>query len=78
MIIVILINIMNLKIVDNISQKLLDILTFHLQQTEEARLAVAFAKASGIKLISSALVSSLNKGGHLEFQLGLDFRSREV
>ena len=69
---------MNIKIVDNISQKLLDILTFHLQQTKEARLAVAFAKASGIKLISSALVSSLDKGGHVEFLLGLDFRSREV
>ena len=68
---------MNIKIVDNISQKLLDILTFHLQQTKEARLAVAFAKASGIKLISSALVSSLDKGGHVEFLLGLDFRLTE-
>jgi len=69
---------MKIKIIDNISEKILDILTFHLQQTKEAKLAVAFAKASGIKLISSALISSLDKGGHVEFLLGLDSRSQEV
>ena len=68
---------MNIKIIDNVSEKLLDILTFHLQQTKEARFAVAFAKSSGIKLISSALISSLDKGGQVEFLLGLDFRLTE-
>ncbi len=69
---------MNIKIIDNISEKLLDILTFYLQQTKEARLAGAFSKASGIKLISSALISSLDKGDQVEFLLGLDSCSREV
>jgi len=57
---------MNIKIIDNVSEKLLESLTFHLQQTKEARFAVAFAKSSGIKLISSALTSSLE---HLIFTI---------
>jgi|Deesub1362B_J571_1020462.scaffolds.fasta_scaffold00001_42 HKD family nuclease len=57
---------MNIKIIDNISEKLFDILTSCLQKTKDARIAVAFAKSSGINLISSALLSALEKGSYIE------------
>lgn len=68
---------MNIKFTDNIKENLLSNLLPFLKNAQKVKFAVAFAKLSGLNLILEDLLACLNKGGQIEFLLGLDFRTTE-
>lgn len=68
---------MQLKLVDNMSRKLLSAILPAIREAEEVRIAVAFVSTSGIALIDSALKRCLDRGGYLEFLVGLDLSATE-
>lgn len=68
---------MKIQVVDNSSQKLLDVLERAIVSSEECKIAVAFASADGISLLKPSLLQCLQKGGYVEFLLGLDLLTTE-
>jgi len=57
-----------------------DLLTFILEETakaKQARIAVAFARQSGLVLMERQIQTSLEKGGKWDFLVGLDFSQTE-
>lgn len=65
-------------LVDNFHFKMSSILNEEFIHANEARLAVAFLKQSGLQLIESSLDNCLNNGNKVEFIVGLDFRTTEA
>ncbi len=55
-----------------------DVLVSIFSTSKSARVAVAFAKHSGIKLIEGALLKCLDNGGNVEFVIGLDFHTTDA
>lgn len=59
------------SIVDN-SSGLARVLAPAIAQARDARIAVAFASAGGVKLIEPAILECLDMGAHVEFIVGMD------
>lgn len=64
---------MRIRVVDNQRETLARVLVDHLPQANEALLAVAFVKTTGLRLIEKALEKSLSRRARVEFVVGLDF-----
>ena len=69
---------MNVQFADNVRLRLVDVLNSLLPNTEDARIAVAFVKYSGLRLIEPAVDKCLENGGRVEFVVGLDFRTTDA
>lgn len=69
---------MKITLGDNTDCRLVDVLLPVLLAARRVRLTVAFARMSGFKLVESALRYCLDRDGHVEFLLGLDFRTTET
>jgi len=69
---------MDFNFIDNQRTKMLDILASNLSVSKSAKIAVAFAKHSGVKLIEGALLKCLDNGGNVEFVIGLDFHTTDA
>lgn len=69
---------MNLQFVDNVSVKLDQSLNVALPESRRVHIAVAFVKYSGVRLIEMALDKCLDRGGQVEFIMGLDFRTTDA
>lgn len=65
---------MEIRLIDNVEVKLIEVLLPSLSSAKEARVAVAFLKNSGLTLIERELIKCLQRGGLVEFLIGLDFR----
>lgn len=63
---------MKIRVVDNVSCKLLDVIQPSIEQSEECRIAVAYLSMRGVGLIESAIRRCLENGGYVEFLVGLD------
>jgi HKD family nuclease len=55
-----------------------DVLASNFSTSKSAKIAVAFAKHSGVKLIEGALLKCLDNGGNVEFVIGLDFHTTDA
>lgn len=64
---------MSIRIVDNQRETLASVLSTILPEAGEAQFAIAFVKTTGLRLIEKALKKSLERGGKMEFIVGLDF-----
>ncbi len=69
---------MNFRFADNVHLQLCDAINSLLPSAQEARIAVAFVKYSGLRLVEPALDKCLERGGHVEFIVGLDFRTTDA
>jgi len=69
---------MDFHFIDNQRIKMSDTLDSVFPTSRTARIAVAFAKHSGIKIIENALVKCLDSGGSAEFVVGLDFHTTDA
>ena len=63
---------MKVQILDNISSDVVSGLSSKIRGAEDTRIAVAFVSRSGLSLIESAIDTSLQSGGYIEFLVGLD------
>ncbi|MBI2304339.1 MAG: hypothetical protein HYU86_06285 [Chloroflexi bacterium] len=68
---------MEVQFTDNIVIKLADVLNPVVQRAKSIKIAVAFMKQSGYSLIERSLRECLDRGGEVEFLVGLDFRITE-
>lgn len=68
---------MEISFTDNTTKKLVDVINPALSQAKWVKLAVAFAKYSGLALIKESLNACLENGGEVELLVGLDFRMTE-
>jgi HKD family nuclease len=67
----------DISLVDNAESRLIDVLIPAISEASHVRLAVAFAKMSGFRLVEGSLKDCVDRGGHAEFLFGLDFRTTE-
>lgn len=63
---------MEIELIDNQSSKVLDTVEPVIAQSEECRIAVAYISSRGLKMLEPALRQCLERGGCLEFLVGLD------
>lgn len=68
---------MKLQVISNINYPIGNLINFELQQAKDARIAVAFMKATGIKVIEDSLIQCLQKDGKVEIITGLDFKTTD-
>lgn len=68
---------MKVKIIDNISVKLLDEVSPLIACSNECRFAVAFVTIGGLSLLENSFQECLTRGGQLEFLVGLDLLTTE-
>lgn len=68
---------MKLQVLSNINYPIGNLINFELQQAEEARIAVAFMKATGIRIIEDSMKQCLQKEGKIEIITGLDFKTTD-
>ena len=68
---------MKIELIDNISKKMLDVLSTIINSSRECKIAVAFVSAKGFSLIEEALHECIKKNGHMEFLVGLDMLSTD-
>jgi len=68
---------MRIEIIDNKNLKMGDTLIKAVESSNQIRIAVAFAKYSGFKVIKSSLKGQLDKGGSAIFLVGLDFQTTD-
>jgi HKD family nuclease len=69
---------MDIQFVDNQRIKLSEILTSTFLEANETKIAVAFAKYSGYRVIEPSLVKCLENQGDVEFLVGLDFHTTDA
>jgi HKD family nuclease len=69
---------MDFDFIDNERTKMSDVLASLFSESRTARVAVAFAKQSGLKLIEDPLRKCLDNGGSIEFVVGLDFHTTDA
>ncbi|MCX7681884.1 MAG: phospholipase D-like domain-containing protein [Anaerolineae bacterium] len=63
---------MEIELVDNQSRKLCDAIEPVIAQSAESRIAVAYVSIRGLKMLEPAFHQCLERGGYLEFLVGLD------
>lgn len=68
---------MRLKLVDNVTTKLLDELLPVVAQSKECKIAVAFASTGGLSLLKSGFQQCLDRNGRIEFLVGLDLSATD-
>ena len=56
---------MKLQVLSNINYPIGNLINFELQQAKEARIAVAFMKATGIRIIEDSMKQCLQKEGKI-------------
>jgi HKD family nuclease len=66
-----------LQVLSNINYPIGNLINFELQQANEVRIAVAFMKVSGIKVIEDSMKSCLSNNGKIEIITGLDFKTTD-
>lgn len=64
-------------IVDNTARKMLPILTDAIMSSNRSRFAVAFVSRGGFELIKPGIERCLERGGEVEFLIGLDLTTTE-
>lgn len=69
---------MDFHFIDNQKMKLADVLASTFPASKTVKIAVAFAKRSGIKIIEESLKKCLDNGGSIEFVVGLDFHTTDA
>lgn len=68
---------MPIQILSNLNYPIGNIINQELQNAMTARMAVAFVKYSGIKIIEQALKNCLKNNGSIEIIAGLDFKTTD-
>jgi len=68
---------MAVQILSNLNYPIGNIINQELQNADSARIAVAFLKYSGVKIIEDSLERCLNNNGSVEIIAGLDFRTTD-
>ncbi|MDR0605213.1 MAG: phospholipase D-like domain-containing protein [Bacteroidales bacterium] len=68
---------MKLQVLSNINYPIGNLINFELQQASEVRIAVAFMKVTGIKVIENSMKSCLQNNGKIEIITGLDFKTTD-
>lgn len=68
---------MKIKLIDNLKTQLVDELIVQIDQSDQMKIAVAFANESGYKLLENSLRCFLSKNGYATFIVGLDFHTTE-
>jgi HKD family nuclease len=63
---------------DNLQRRLLPNLKSGIVEAQDARIAVAFLKKSGLDLVEDALLQAKSRGSRLEVIVGLDFQITEA
>ncbi|MCX7767201.1 MAG: phospholipase D-like domain-containing protein [Candidatus Sumerlaeia bacterium] len=63
---------MEIELIDNQSCKLFNVIEPVIAQSEECRIAVAYVSIRGLKILEPAFYRCLERGGCLEFLVGLD------
>ncbi len=66
-----------MQILSNLNYPVGNIINQELQNADSARIAVAFLKYSGVKVIEGSLGRCLNNNGNVEIIVGLDFRTTD-
>lgn len=69
---------MDIQFIDNQRIKLSEILTSTFLDANQTKIAVAFAKYSGYRVIEPSLVKCLENQGIVEFLVGLDFHTTDA
>lgn len=69
---------MDIQFVDNQRIKLSEILASTFLESRVAKIAVAFAKYSGYRVIEQSLLKCLDESGEVEFLVGLDFHTTDA
>jgi len=68
---------MSIQILSNINYPIGNIINQELQNAQSARIAIAFLKLSGIKVIEKSLDQCLKNNGNVEIIAGLDFKTTD-
>ena len=68
---------MAIQILSNLNYPIGNIINQKLQNANSAKMAVAFLKYSGVKVIEKALDSFLKNNGNIEIIAGLDFKTTD-
>lgn len=68
---------MNLQILSNINYPVGNIINQELIQSNKVRIAVAFMKYSGLKVIENSLITGLENKSDIEIIAGLDFKTTD-
>lgn len=68
---------MRLQILSNLSYPIGNVINQELANSTQARIAVAFMKYSGLKVIENSLQNCLEKKGNVEIIAGLDFKTTD-
>lgn len=68
---------MSIQILSNINYPIGNIINQELQNAQSARIAIAFLKYSGIKVIEKSLDQCLKNNGSVEIIAGLDFKTTD-
>jgi len=68
---------MLVKFIDNLNMQLSDELILQIDHSLQMNIAVAFARESGYQIIKKPLNKFLERNGHANFILGLDFQTTE-
>ncbi len=68
---------MLVKFIDNLNIQLADELILQIDHSLQMNIAVAFARESGYQIIKKPLIKFLERNGHTNFILGLDFQTTD-
>ncbi|MBI5893887.1 MAG: restriction endonuclease [Deltaproteobacteria bacterium] len=68
---------MSIQILSNLNYPIGNIINQELQNAQSARIAIAFLKYSGIRVIEKSLDQCLNNNGVVEIIAGLDFKTTD-
>lgn len=67
----------SVQILSNLNYPIGKVINQELRNSIDTKIAVAFLKYTGIKVIEESLLSSLDKGGEFEIIAGLDFKTTD-
>ncbi len=68
---------MEISLIDNVSRKLVDVLGLAITESADCRIAVAYVSVQGLRLLDPAIQACLQRGGYVEFLVGLDLEVTE-
>lgn len=68
---------MSIQILSNLNYPIGNIINQELQNAQSARIAIAFLKYSGIRVIEKSLDRCLKNNGIVEIIAGLDFKTTD-
>lgn len=68
---------MKLQVLSNLNYPIGNIINQELSNASESKIAVAFMKYTGLKVIQESLINTLEKKGQVEIIAGLDFKTTD-